>query len=392
MTSAAIRIPLLLAACVIGFFFIDSSAFVPTSNTGTHRYPTVPEVSIRHVTELNLFGLRSDAKQLVNGQANGKININGYVNGNTKAVPFVVERLSLRPSDDVFKGIAEMCISVFFNDGKTGRAMPPWKEVQLSYLRMIQMADLRRRRQRDQKTNAMYVAYRVEEASPNAAQSQPLILNMRDIHNINALQQQKSNDVDYVRSEILGFCEVSMVPFGLIPATSKIHVPALERGYLYDDEDDHNNNSNNNNQIMVPKRVRRADAVARPVLTNLSVKRSARSSGVGSKLLEACERTAAGEWGKTEVVLEVEDDNQAARKWYQQRGYRVLFSDPTSRRYDVSGLLLKKVACTRQIMRKAVNNSSRRMAPSSSSSSSASDDSKLSLENVFRRLRETVLQ
>lgn len=256
----------------------------------------------------------------------------------------------------------------------------PWKEVQLSYLRTIQMADLRRRRAKDVTTNAMFVAYRVEEASPHAARSQPLILNWKDIHNSHVLPGTDASMTDYVRTEIVGFCEVSMVPFGLVP--NSVRGPALEHEYVYDDD-------NSNSERLVSKRARKADTFSRPVLTNLSVKIEARTSGVGSKLLEACERTAAIDWGKYEMVLEVEDDNQAARRWYQKRGYRVLFSDPSCRRYDVSGLYLKKVSCTRQVMRKPLN------ARNPTSLVEANDQSILSFETlggVLRRLRENVMQ
>jgi GNAT superfamily N-acetyltransferase len=261
----------------------------------------------------------------------------------------------------------------------------PWKEVQLSYLRTIQMADLRRRRSRDVKTNAMFVAYKVEEASSNAYRSQPLILNMRDIHNIHALPAKDTSMTDYVRTDILGFCEVSMVPFGLVP--NSIRGPALEKEYhVYDDDGDYDNKKS---ERFVSKRARKADTIARPVLTNLSVKIEARTSGVGTKLLEACERAAASEWGKYEMVLEVEDDNQAARRWYQKRGYRVLFSDPSCRRYDVGGMYLKKVSCTRQVMSKSLN------SRSSTSVVAAGDQAKLSFDSfggVLRRLRENVMQ
>lgn len=347
------------------------SAFAPTSTTCRHDAQR---------TKLDLFrGLeRGKEKKNVNGDAYREANGQLYECSNRKKIPFIVERLGERPGDEVFKGIAEMCISVFFNDGKEGRAMPPWKEVQLSYLRMIQMADLRRRRARDNMTNAMFVAYRVEEASKNAAQSYPLILNVRGVNNFNAMATGETKD--FVRGEVLGFCEVSMVPFGLAPAT----MPPLPNGHFYDDAGDDNLNS----KRLVPKQMRNAD-VPRPVLTNLSVKVEARTSGVGSKLLQACERTALAELGRAELCLEVEEDNDVARTWYQKRGYRVLFSDPTSRRYDVSGLFLKKVGCTRQILRKSLNSFSAPVVPESSKSSL---DSFGGLNKAFKRLRENVLQ
>lgn len=242
------------------------------------------------------------------------------------------------------------------------------------------MADLRRRRARDRNTNAMFVAYRVEEASLNAAQTKPLILNLRDVNNLNCLADA-SESKDYVRGEVLGFCEVSMVPFGLVPAT----VPPLPSGFIYEDASDDNMNS----QRLVSRRTRTHDTL-RPVLTNLSVKMEARSSGVGSKLIAACERSASGEWGKSEIVLEVEFDNEVALRWYQKRGYRVLFSDPSSRRYDVSGVFLRKVGCTRQILRKALN--FRAASVVAKPASTTTENRGGGLNNVFRRLRENVLQ
>jgi len=240
----------------------------------------------------------------------------------------------------------------------------------------------------------MYVAYRVEEASsPDAAQSQPLILDTKDIYNLNALTPSSAEQRDYVRTEVLGFCEVGMVPFGLIPSTttpaSTVYRSPIENNNdnFYDDDND-DKNDNVNSKRMIPRNLRSLN-MERPVLTNLAVKKEARSSGVGSKLLDACERTAAVEWRKAEMVLEVEDENAAARKWYQKRGYRVLFSDPTSKRYDVNGLFLKKRGCTRQILRKSLSFRAPQII-------SPSDEAKTpllgSFEGVFRRLRENVLQ
>lgn len=343
------------------------TAFVPAWTTCKHA---------TRRTKLDLFRGLETAKEKRYVKGDVKREANGKVNeySNTKKIPFIVERLGDRPGDEVFKGIAEMCISVFFNNGKQGRAMPPWKEVQLSYLRMIQMADLRRRRARDTMTNAMFVAYKVEEAPPDAAQSKPLILKVRDVNNLNEIATGETTD--FVRGEVLGFCEVSMVPFGLAPVT----MPPLPNGHIYDTAGGDKLNS----RRLVPKRMRNTD-IPRPVLTNLSVKVEARASGVGSKLLQACERTASVELGRSELCLEVEDDNVAARIWYQKRGYRVLFSDPTSRRYDVSGLFLKKVGCTRQILRKSLNS----FSPPEVSGSSLNSFG--GLNKAFKRLRENML-
>jgi len=227
---------------------------------------------------------------------------------------------------------------------------------------MIQMADLRRRRRRDTTTNAMFVAYKVEEAASNAALSKPLILNLREISNLRSLvtNGDDPNQKDFVRTDVLGFCEVSIVPFGLgkaiapaqtinPPQLAKLTITIDSNGNFFDDE----------SEVLKPRSMvtqgARTNYADRPVLTNLSVDMRARRSGVGSKLVEACERVVSREWGKSEMVLEVEDENKAALSWYQKRGYRVLFSDSTSKRYDVSGLVVKKVKCTRQVLRKAMN-------------------------------------
>ena len=90
----------------------------------------------------------------------------------------------------------------------------------------------------------------------------------------------------------------------------------------------------------------------RPVLTNLAVAKHARKGGVGSKLVDCCEDHIRNVWKMNEIVLEVEDYNESALKFYTKRGFKVLYSDPASRRYDLSGLFPEKVRCRRDILRK----------------------------------------
>ena len=71
-------------------------------------------------------------------------------------------------------------------------------------------------------------------------------------------------------------------------------------------------------------------------------------------MLETCEQHVAETWKKDEIILEVEDYNDQGLEFYRKRGYEVLFSDPTSRRYDIQGFWLNKVRCRRDIMRKAL--------------------------------------
>ncbi len=127
------------------------------------------------------------------------------------------------------------------------------------------------------------------------------------------------SDINYVAGEIVGYCEVSEKNFGL----------------------GSNFESNKGNTGEKP----------RPYLSNLSVVEYARKSGIGSKLLDACEE-AVHNWnsGHTEIVLQVEEDNQSAIQWYKRRGWEFVFADPTCRRYDTSGFFLRESRITKYAM------------------------------------------
>jgi ribosomal protein S18 acetylase RimI-like enzyme len=189
----------------------------------------------------------------------------------------------------------------------------PWKEAQIAYLKILQGADLKLRRERFPQTNQMFLAYQVLEADASTALSRPLILDLNSVYN---LPSSRSSDQEYVRGDMLGFVEITQRSYGL--------------GLGQVDEME----------------------ALRPVLTNLAVSSKARKSGIGSQLLEECERHIVRVWNLNEVVLEVEDYNKNALEFYGKRGYQVVFSDPASRRYDVNGLVLRKIRCTREIMRK----------------------------------------
>ena len=230
-----------------------------------------------------------------------------------EGIPFIIDRISETASDRVYQEVAEMCIEVFFNaDGST----PPWKSLQLGYLRGLQSADLRRRRS-SKPPNEMFVARRVVPLeSPLALQNTPLILDVKSINNLSGPDPSQ----DYVRGEVLGFCEVSERPYSL----GETEDAGKGRG-----------------------------STLRPILTNLSVKDDTRKSGIGSKLVDACE-DAVLEWegGHDEIILEVEDDNQKALEFYARRGYQQLFADPACRRFNTGGFLLTKERCTKICMKK----------------------------------------
>jgi ribosomal protein S18 acetylase RimI-like enzyme len=247
-----------------------------------------------------------------------------------EAIPFVIEPLGEKSADAVYKEISEMCIEAFFNDGIPGRRIPFWKEWQLNYLRALQQADLRRRRNRNPQTNMMFVARRVVPATDDSFRRTPLILDLEQVVNLpSSSSSSNSNDGgDYVRGQVLGFVEVTQRPYGLgeskvgFDEESKIN---LRKSSFYE---------------------------KRPILTNLSVAYDARKSGLGSKLVDICELEVLSRWNMKEIILEVEDDNTNALRFYQKRGYKILFEDPASRQYDVSGLWLKQVRCNRQVMYK----------------------------------------
>ncbi len=191
----------------------------------------------------------------------------------------------------------------------------PWKEAQISYLKNLQTGDLRSRRLRYPEANEMFLAYAVEPAlNDNFYRSRSLIVDNGEIYNLPAYVV----DQPFMRGELLGFVEITQRPYGLGEGRNL-----------------------NTDQV-------------RPVLTNLAVSRRARVLGIGSKLLDRCERHVAGNWEMNEIVLEVEDYNTRALNFYMKRGYEVLYSDPASRRFDVGGLVLRKVRCTRQILRKSL--------------------------------------
>lgn len=269
---------------------------------------------------------RSRSSQLHSN--NSKLNGDSATNSDNP-IPFIIDRLA-EPTNQVYKEISRMCIQAFFNDQEPvdDKSTPFWKEWQLGSLRTLQQGDLRRRRLRYPDTNIMFVARRVVTASTARVQRTPLLLDLVGVEN--AAWLDKSAE-DYCRGDILGFVEVTQRPYGLGDETVGFDDESrvkLRKSGFYD---------------------------KRPILTNLSVDKTARKSGLGSSLVDVCEQTVIKEWDMKEIILEVEDDNANAQRFYQKRGYKVLFEDPASRRYDVNGLWIKQVPCNRKIMRKSLD-------------------------------------
>lgn len=264
-------------------------------------------------------------------------------------VPYIIEPISRNPNDEIFRDISDMCINVFFKEqlnAKPDDRIAPWKEAQISYLKNLQMADLRRRRKLFPKTNEMFLAYEiVPVTSETTVLEKPLILDLSAVHN---LPKNEEKETDYVRGELLGFCEVTQRSYGL----------GKSNEVVYDDEE---------------------EKPFRPILTNLAVKRNVRKYGIGSKLLDSCEKHVREKWKLDEIILEVEDYNTRAVNFYSNRNYDLVFEDPASRRFDVGGLVLRKVRCTRKVFRKVFSETKER----------SSDIITIDL-NFFKRLRQTV--
>ena len=197
----------------------------------------------------------------------------------------------------------------------------------------------------------MFLAYKVEPTT--SASEKPLILDLNAVHNL-----QPQEGMEYVRGEVIGFVEITQKPYGLGQGKE-----------LYDD------------QPLPPMR---------PILTNLAVKKVVRKYGVGSKLLDACEDHVRKEWKMGEIVLEVEDYNTRALDFYGNRGFDILYDDPASRRYDVGGLVLRKVRCTRKIMQKVFEGFETESEADSSEEEEGEDETVTIDADFFSRKKSSV--
>lgn len=171
-----------------------------------------------------------------------------------------------------------------------------------------------------------------------SSRAKPLDVTKTKIYN--AKYVDNSQDDDFVLGDVLGFVEVNEKRFRL--------------GEQYESTGSF---SEGDDEMLRD---------VRPFLSNLSVREDARKSGVGSALVDMCE-DAIQKWPRqySEIVLQVEDDNVLARKFYEKRGYTALFADPACRRFDTNGLLLRRVPTTKVAMRKLLGSSRRRQTLSS---------------------------
>ncbi|KAL7505557.1 hypothetical protein ACHAXN_003011 [Cyclotella atomus] len=241
------------------------------------------------------------------------------------SIPYVIQRIG-RGNKKEIEELTRLCIDVFFNEQTIDRnsgaervrtqRVTPWKAVQLAYLRNSQAGDILARNafKKNQRVDII-VARRVLYDSYLTESKQNCVQDYDQIYNKDQLAVV-DDQTKLVLGEIIGYCEVIEKNFGLGEMSSGKPVPYL---------------------------------------ANLSVSKSARQSGVGSKLLEVSEDVVR-DWkaGHATMVLQVEEDNTDAIRFYKKRGWQFVYADPTCRRYDTSGFFLKESRITKYAMVKQI--------------------------------------
>lgn len=150
----------------------------------------------------------------------------------------------------------------------------------------------------------------------------------------------EEGDILYVRGSLVGFVEVSNIPYNLGRVEDLEYAKAGMRS---------------------PKRA---------VVSNLVVDQRARKSGIGSRLLEACELHARNQWNAKELILEVEEEeevddiesnegtvetNVKVTEFLNKRGFTILFAEPASQRYDAeTGEVLEQIQRRKDVMSKRI--------------------------------------
>lgn len=248
-------------------------------------------------------------------------------------VPYIIQKIE-RDSDVNINDICDLTIEVFFNEKSKGNSL--WNELKLSYLRNLQYSDIYSRKFASIDSNQveMFVARRVIVVDKNENDGDVVPLQMDKIINSSKLPPIERNGELYTVGEVIGFVDVTSKLFGL----------SL-------------NDCNATEMNDMPFR-QNLQFRKRPVLTNLAVKPYARRSGVATHLVKACEIAVSSDWNPSynEIILQVEDDNPLAIKFYEKLGYSYLFADPTTRRIDTNGIFIRQVRSTKICMRKKLNN------------------------------------
>jgi len=279
-------------------------------------------------------------RQTKNNSINGNNNNNQAPPPSSKQqIPFIIQKIG-RGTESEIEEITRVCIDVFFNEqekdvktngeGSNKKKTAPWKALQLAYLRNSQQGDILARNafKKNQLVDLIVArrVYSLSDATNINGNKADIFDDESQIFNLEQLSSDKKGPGErYITGEIIGFSEVAEKKFGL------------------------------GGNFETNKRSKPGEK-PRPYLSNLSVVEYARQSGVGSKLLDACEE-AVRDWnaGHKEIVLQVEEDNPNAIQFYKRRGWEFVFADPTCRRYDTSGFFLRESRITKYAMIKRLD-------------------------------------
>ncbi|KAL7525903.1 hypothetical protein ACHAXR_001208 [Thalassiosira sp. AJA248-18] len=228
------------------------NALLPTLNIGKQlRVPvrsSSPFSSLNHAAQDKILdGLRmkwgdnddnsKSSSQTQKNSVNGGGDNNNQTPTTVDAVPFIIQKIG-RGTKSEIEEITRLCIDVFFNEQENvqinadgTKKIPPWKALQLAYLRNFQTGDILARNAFKRDTlSDLIVARRVYHASDDDAPTKKimdggtdevgLIDDTSQIYNREQLSSSSKNGsgdtaAAYVTGEIIGYCEVSEKNFGL---------------------------------------------------------------------------------------------------------------------------------------------------------------------------------
>jgi len=375
---------------------METLAFILPSTTTT-SIPVSSLPSSYHEMNLRINNsVRLDAFWDQVGISSESTELGNKGNGTRNKIPFVIDRVEGVTNEDR-EQISSLIIKVFFEEeaerkkpslsisegiDRSSRNITPWKAVQLLYLKNLQNGDMKRKRLNlGFDKSDMFVARRI---TPSTFKSDDVEqVDISEVYNAKSLQAGSGS---FIRGDIIGFVDITEKKFGL----------ASEYDLIDGDDNDVNIDQNDKEELVVasgestPLRKKSTSSMSlRPVLTNLAVSEECRGSSVGSKLVDACEDAVLNLWGEDydqdEVILEVEGENEYAQRFYEKRGYKALFADPSTRRYDASGFFLKEIATTKICYRKDL-----RMKKAQQNGRKKMDLNDYFSSNIFQMVRNAV--
>ena len=322
---------IIISLLLLGFVATCTAFLQTVASVSLRRVdPPIDTFKYQHHSHLCLYAVQDNRFDKILSKLTGVDNIKNTTDSSVRdtsaptVVSYVIQKIG-RGNKKEIDELTRLCIDVFFNKetrnriptitGKTGQGVTPWKALQLAYLRNSQAGDIFARNafKKDQMVEII-VARRVYRASDvEGGKKITYVKQNQQIYNNDELFATDDMQTKFVLGEIIGYCEVIEKNFGLGEKLSS--------------------------------------GKPLPYLANLSVSKYARQSGVGSKLLDTSEEIVR-DWdsGHTTMVLQVEEDNKDAIRFYKKRGWEFVYADPTCRRFDTSGFFLKESRITKYAM------------------------------------------